>query len=95
MINNKLELEFSRIVFLSKENAVEELDSMNNPKRSYLRDKEFGNIMTYEKCLMYGFLFNVTIKINDEFDILQKQLMDIVKNESKLYINLFKSNILK
>ena len=61
----------------------------------YLRDKEFGNIMTYEECLMYGFLFNITIKINDEFDILQKQLMDIAKNESKLYIKLFQSNILK
>lgn len=61
----------------------------------YLRDKEFGNIMTYEEYLMYGFLFNITIKINDEFDILQKQLMDIAKNESKLYIKLFQSNILK
>lgn len=38
LINNKLELEFSRIVFLSKENALEELDSINNPKRPYLRD---------------------------------------------------------
>ncbi len=56
----------------------------------YLKDKEFGNIMTYEECLMYGFLFNITIKINDEFDILQKQLFDRVKHESKLYINYFK-----
>ena len=61
----------------------------------YLKDKEFGNIITYEECLMYGFLFNITIKINDEFDILQKQLFDIVKHESKLYIKLFQSNILK
>lgn len=38
LIKNKLELEFSRIVFLSKENALEELDNMNNPKRPYLRD---------------------------------------------------------
>ena len=38
LINNKLELEFSRIVFLNKGNALEELDSMNNPKRPYLRD---------------------------------------------------------
>lgn len=38
LISNKLELEFSRIVFLNKENALEELDSMNNPKRPYLRD---------------------------------------------------------
>ncbi|MCI8641550.1 MAG: DUF2207 domain-containing protein [Clostridia bacterium] len=61
----------------------------------YLKDKEFGNIMTYEECLMYGFLFNITIKINDEFDILQKQLFDTAKNEIKLYIKLFQSNILK
>lgn len=61
----------------------------------YLKDKEFGNIITYEECLMYGFLFNITIKINDEFDILQKQLFDIVKHESKMYIKLFQSNILK
>ena len=61
----------------------------------YLKDKEFANIMTYEECLMYGFLLNITIKINDEFDILQKQLFDTAKNESKLYIKLFQSNILK
>lgn len=61
----------------------------------YLKDKEFGNIITYEECLMYGFLFNITIKINDEFDMLQKQLLDTVKNESKLYVKLFQSNILK
>lgn len=61
----------------------------------YLKDKEFGNIITYEECLMYGFLFNITIKINDEFDMLQKQLWDTVKNESKLYVKLFRSNILK
>ncbi len=61
----------------------------------YLKDKEFANIMTYEECLMYGFLLNITIKINDEFDILQKQLFETAKNESKLYIKLFQSNILK
>ena len=61
----------------------------------YLKDKEFVNIMTYEECLMYGFLFNITIKINDEFDILQKQLFDTAKIESKLYIKLFQNNILK
>lgn len=38
LIENKLELEFSRLVFLNKENALEELDSMDNPKRPYLRD---------------------------------------------------------
>lgn len=38
LIENKLEVELNRLVFLNKENAVEELDSMNNPKRPYLRD---------------------------------------------------------
>lgn len=38
LIENKLELEFNRLVFLNKENALEELDNMNNPKRPYLRD---------------------------------------------------------
>lgn len=38
LIENNLELEFNRLVFLNKENALEELDSMNNPKRPYLRD---------------------------------------------------------
>ena len=61
----------------------------------YLRDKEFGNIITYEECLMYGFLFNITIKINNEFDMLQKQLFDVLKKESKLYMELFKTNVLK
>lgn len=61
----------------------------------YLKDNVFGSIMTYEECIMYGFLFNITIKINDEFDMLQKQLFDIAKTESKLYIKLFKSKVLK
>lgn len=38
LIENKLELEFNRLVFLNKENALEELDSMDNPKRPYLRE---------------------------------------------------------
>ncbi len=38
LINNKLELEFNRLVFLNKENAVEKLDRMSNPKRPYLRE---------------------------------------------------------
>lgn len=61
----------------------------------YLKDNVFGSIITYEECIMYGFLFNITVKINDEFNMLQKQLFDIAKTESKLYIRLFKSNILK
>lgn len=61
----------------------------------YLKDNAFGSIITYEECIMYGFLFNITVKINDEFDMLQKQLFDIAKTESKLYIKLFQSNVLK
>lgn len=61
----------------------------------YLKDNAFGNIMTYEECIMYGFLFNITVKINDEFDMLQKQLFDITKTEGELYIKLFQSNVLK
>ncbi len=34
----KNELEFNRLVFLNKESALEELDSLNNYKRPYLRD---------------------------------------------------------
>ena len=61
---------------------------------NYLEDKYFGNIITYEECLMYGFLFNITIKINKEFDLLQKELLSIVKKEGHLYLKLFKDDIL-
>lgn len=61
---------------------------------NYLEDKYFGNIITYEECLMYGFLFNITIKINKEFDLLQKELLSIVKKEGLLYLKLFKDDIL-
>lgn len=61
---------------------------------NYLKDKKFGNIITYEECIMYGFLFNITIKINTEFDLLQKELLDVVKKESYLYFKLFKDDIL-
>lgn len=60
---------------------------------NYLKDKEFSNIITYEECIMYGFLFNITIKINEEFDLLQKELVDIIRAEGKLYLNLFKDSI--
>ena len=36
--DNNLELEFSRLIFLNKSTAVEELDKLDNPKREYLRD---------------------------------------------------------
>ena len=35
---NNLELEFSRLIFLNKSTAVDELDKLDNPKREYLRD---------------------------------------------------------
>ena len=38
LLSNNLELEFNKLVFLSKKNAVQELDNMNNPKRPYLRE---------------------------------------------------------
>lgn len=60
----------------------------------YLEDNYFGNIITYEECIMYGFLFNITIKIKSEFDLLQKELYNIVKKESNLYFKLFKNDIL-
>lgn len=60
---------------------------------NYLKDKEFSNIITYEECIMYGFLFNITVKINKEFDLLQKELVDIVRAEGKLYLSLFKDSI--
>lgn len=60
---------------------------------SYLEDKEFANIITYEECMMYGFLFHITIKINKEFDLLQKELLRIVQTEGILYFRLFKDAI--
>lgn len=38
LIENQLEVEFERLLFLNKEHAVEELDLLDNPKRPYLRD---------------------------------------------------------
>lgn len=38
LINNNLELEFSRLIFLKKENALQEFDHLSNYKRPYLRD---------------------------------------------------------
>ena len=35
---NDLELEFSRLIFLNKSTATQELDKLDNPKREYLRD---------------------------------------------------------
>lgn len=60
---------------------------------NYLEDKEFANITTYEECIMYGFLLDITIKINKEFDLLQKELLKIVQTEGILYFKLFKTSI--
>lgn len=45
LISNSLEVEFNRLIFLKKENAVQELDNLSNFKRPYLRDliKEAAN----------------------------------------------------
>ena len=59
----------------------------------YLKDKDFANIMTYEECIMYGFLFNITIKINNEFDLLQKELLNAMKEEKRAYIDTLKTKI--
>ncbi len=38
LINNNLELEFNKLIFLKKQTAVQELDKLPNYKRPYLRD---------------------------------------------------------
>lgn len=75
---------------------VEKLISLKNffKNMDYLKNKEFANIITYEECLMYGFLFNLTIKLNNEFDLLQKELFEVISNEGNLYFKLFNDDIL-
>lgn len=38
LIKNDLEVEFNKLIFLKKENALEELDKLSNYKRPYLRE---------------------------------------------------------
>ncbi len=38
LIRNNLEIEFNKLVFIKKENALQELDKLPNYKRPYLRD---------------------------------------------------------
>ena len=38
LIENNLEVEFERLIFLKKENAIQELDNLPNYKRPFLRD---------------------------------------------------------
>lgn len=54
----------------------------------YLTDKSFGNIVTYDEYLMYGFLFNITIKVNKEFDIIQKELKSLIKEDAVSYLEI-------
>ena len=36
LIQNNLEIEFNKLVFLDKNNAIKEFDMLKNPKRPYL-----------------------------------------------------------
>lgn len=76
-------------------NVRNRLISLKNYFKSmnYLTDKELANIITYEECMMYGFLFNITIKINNEFDLLQKELLNAMKQEGMSYLNILKTKI--
>lgn len=38
LIRNNLEIEFNKLIFIKKENAIKELDKLSNYKRPYLRD---------------------------------------------------------
>lgn len=38
LIENHLEVEFDRLIFMNRANAIQELDGLDNPKRPYLRD---------------------------------------------------------
>ena len=38
LLKNDLEVEFNKLIFLKKENAIQELDDLPNYKRQYLRD---------------------------------------------------------
>ena len=38
LIMNHLEVEFNKLIFLQKENALKELDNLSNCKRPYLRE---------------------------------------------------------
>ena len=38
LTRNKLEIEFNKLIFIKKENAIKELDKLSNYKRPYLRD---------------------------------------------------------
>jgi hypothetical protein len=90
-------IKYNKHFSLSKEDVAmrDKLISLKNylQNMDYLTDKDFGNIITYENYIMYGFLFNITLKINKEFDLLQKELLDATKSEGTLYLELLKSNI--
>ena len=62
-------------------------------KMDYLKDKEFGNIITYEEYITYAFLFNITIKINSEFDIMQREIKTLIEKECKSYWSLLNGTL--
>lgn len=47
LIKNNLELEFNKLIFIKKENALQELDKLQNYKRPYLRNLIKEIISTY------------------------------------------------
>ena len=87
--NNHFSLSENDIIIRNK------LISLKNYLKSfnYTTNKEFGNIITYENYIMYAFLFNITIKINEEFDLLQKELYNIAKIEGISYWKLLNKKI--
>lgn len=90
-------IKYNTHISLSEDDVVirDRLISLKNyfKSMSYLTDKEFANIITYEECIMYGFLFNITIKINNEFDLLQKELLNAMRQEGMSYLNILKTKI--
>ncbi len=48
LIRNNLEIEFNKLIFIKKENAVREFDKLSNYKRPYLRDL-IKEAVKYEK----------------------------------------------
>lgn len=54
-------------------------------KNTYIEQKQFANVILYEEYLMYAFVFNITLKINNELNILQEELRKVIKEEIKIY----------
>ena len=85
--NNNLEIEFSKLIFLRKGNAFQELDSYNNPKREYLR--ELLSEVDYEiKNFVFDF-GNVLFKWN--IDEIVKKYVNNEKDITELKEVIFQS----